>query len=44
MGLQMWRLSLEPRGRHYVSMGESIFHAVSLEYFPQHSLHPWSCM
>lgn len=34
MSLQMWRLSLEPWGRHHASMGESILHAVSLECLP----------
>lgn len=42
MGLQMWRLSLEPGGHHHAAMGENILHAVSLEYLAKHALHPWS--
>ena len=39
MGLQMWRLSLEPWGHHCASVGESILHDVSLEYISKYSVH-----
>ena len=42
MGLQMWRLSLEPGSRHHAVIGENTLHVVSLEYLPKHSVYPWS--
>ena len=32
MGLQMWRLSLEPGSHHHTVIGENMLHVVSLEY------------